>query len=620
MTASLSEASKLFDFDSCFVDIRSSAAGLAFEGEVGDAVRVLEHVHTADLLSIHVLAAVAQAYRNLVVRNKSFMDSADSFDVIMSSLKNALSAAESKAEQYKRDNNNLLGEYTALGTLHQQVKTDSIGVESRLNMRIGDLMQDLITLRTENEGLRVAKEQLTQDAADLCALLESRDGEVLSVDQLRSASEKDQIELIQLRRKVSELSDELNQLSSKHATECSSLATLKEDAELTAHKTVFELAETSSELHRMKLELKRMREEMISVQEEKDEALSDYATLAASSQKDRAAAADSEHALRAQIAELHEQIKRLRTSELESDLRTITEELQQVKADLVLRTTQLAATASDRAKLEKELADCQSDLAESVDRVSVLKKTLQAESSYAETHEKGEQNQIAELSRRLKETEDKEAAVSRESQQSISELTKTCQALQARLKELSAGSNSLALREAFSSLDQTATLPEVAAWLTTQIQEHPDVIDAAGTGGERGALRTKILEIHTTTENSVKSLRSEIKRLSSSQVVMEKSLVEARELQQEYSDLCEVLKSEKLKLQKKIDTHNDIDAYGSMQSDMISSPVRNFPSGDEDNNLSFSEPIVFVEIGNYECRVGLWDNVHSCFSKRYTDY
>ena len=119
----------------------------------------------------------------------------------------------------------------------------------------------------------------------------------------------------------------------------------------------------------------------------------------------------------------------------------------------------------------------------------------------------------------------------------------------------------------------------------------------------------------------MKSLRSEIKRLSKSQVSMERGLVEARELQQEYSDLCDVLKAEKSQLLKKIDALQA--QRGKIEDSNESSEVMAFTGGqlstrqgDGDHTLRFSDPIIYIEIGNYECRIGVWDRDLSCFMSR----
>lgn len=602
----LPQAAKNFNYEACFSEIRSSVLGLPYQREVEGAALLLEHARAARLMHAPCLAAVVQSYKNLIVRNKSFLDAAENVDDIISSLKGARAKAEAEVEQLRRANGNLLDEYTALGALHQQVKTDGVAVESRLNMRIGDLSQELAALRDENASLQAAKVRLTQDAADLCALLESRDGQVVNVDELRDVSEKDKAELIQLRRRVAELAEENADLAKKQeagATEASA-ASLQAAARA---------ADAEGRAARLEGELRSLRADLAAALDEKDGALSDYAQLAASTQRDHAAAADREHALRAEIQDMAAQLRALRdTTDLEAELRLSKETAEQLRADLAARTAELAAAKESSAKLEAELAGALGDLAEAQERASVLKQTLRAETAYAKTQEAQEESQISELTRRLREAEESGEAALREARHGALELTKTVQTLQARLKELSAGSSSVALREAYSSLDQTVDLPEVAAWLSKQMAEHPDAADGDEGGGERGALRSKILEIHASNENSMKSLRSEIKRLSKSQVSMERGLAEARELQQEYSDLCDVLKAEKAMLLR----GTDAAASGSESSQLVSSPAAARRGPAEDNSLDFAEPIVFVEIGNYECRVGLWDNEHGCFMRR----
>lgn len=627
---SLLDASKSFNFESKFAEIKRNTPGCGSDEEVQRVALLLQCAHTMELLTAPVLAGIAQGYCNLVIRNKSFLDTADTVDAVLSTLKSKLASAESTVQEVKREKSNLLDEYTALGALHQQVKADAMGVEGRLNIRIGDLTQELNRLKSENDALIVRKEQLTKDAADLCAMLESRDGEVLNVDQLRSINENYQIELIQLRQRISELSDENTSIKTQLEFERCNFATFRAEAdaarsasldlrqeqilslEAAVKSSQIEFEEAKEKIGALQFEVKHLREEMACLQDEKDSALADYATLAASNQKSHAASEDREHSLQAKIRELQEQLQNLRnTSDLEADLAQRSEEVERAKAELTLKTSELATARSTCSALEMELSAALGDLSEAQEKARVLKETLQAETEYSVSKEADKKVEIALLTSKLKETEESWSVRLKESQQNVSELTKTCQTLQVRLKELSSGSNSVALREAFSSLDQTADLPEVAVWLSKRIQEHPDAAEEGESGGERGAIRAKILEIHANNENSLKSLRSEIKRLSRSQVTTERALAEARELQHEYADLCEVLKAEKAMILNNSSPGKNL---LNESSDLVSTPVVRVSRDDADHSLSFSEPILFIEIGNFECRVGLWDPRLYCFS------
>jgi hypothetical protein len=630
----ISHGSKEYKFEQKFEDMRNCIADCPDEAELESVFVIMEAVHSLQLLRgphVLALAGVAEGVFNLLLRNKSSLASTsaedEDRDSAIRSLKNKVAAAEAGADEARREKSNLLDEFTSLGVLHQQVKTNALDVEGKLNMRIGSLEQDLRAVRVDNDSLLAAKIQLTQDAAELCGLLESREGEEGAADKLKAESSKKNLEeLVSLRTEISQLSADKAELQTKYDTEKVAFAAVLAEAEThkkTSAAATDQATEAGKEARKLANDLKLLRIDLSAVQEEKDTFMGDYAALAASTQHANAEAAGREHSLGGKIKALEADLASLRqSSEAEADLATQLAAMQTMSEEL-------AQSKASAASLQEQLLDNESELCEAQLKVHVLKETMESNDLQA-------QNSISAFSRQLEEAKAGGAAAAQEAEQNAMELSKTVQSLQGRLRELtvSAGANSVALREAYSSLDQTADLPEVAAWLAKQMQEHP-AEDGDESGGERGALRTKILEINTANEGAMKSLRSEVKRLSKLQVSLERSLLEARELQKEYSGICDILQSEKkqtnlLLVQQSSSLEQALSkaaANGMNESsdsmDLLASPARSLApkgqgQGQDDHNLSFSDPIIYVEIGNYECRVGLWDREAGCFAEKFS--
>jgi chromosome segregation ATPase len=227
-----------------------------------------------------------------------------------------------------------------------------------------------------------------------------------------------------------------------------------------------------------------------------------------------------------------------------------------------------------------------------------------------------------------------------EAEQNVSELSKTCRSLEAKVKEFNA---SIPSKEAYSTLDQAGDLQGVVAWLAQSVEES-NAGSSDPLNAERIALQLKLTEVNFSNDSNLRELQAELKRLSRSQATLQREIEENKAVITEYEDLCRVLQQEKIELydnlEKQVRENDELrkllqdagdhssekDSPSSPAKPKVASPARALkPQAGRDavykepisRSLRFDQIIVYVEIGSHQGRVGVFDpNVRS-FIKWY---